>query len=179
MTDFEKHIRENKLLFDEHKADRSKLWANIEKELGQKQPSKTIRLWKSPLLKIAASIFIALGIYTVVDFFTNQNNPQQTVANYELQEIDMHYSNLVQHQVELVQQSTKLTQEEKDEFLSFMDDLDEEYAQLKIEMGKNLANEQILEAIVNNYKKRIELMENLLDRINNSKNIDDESGYIL
>tara|TARA_R110000868_G_scaffold4211_13_gene26594 strand:+ start:3416 stop:3955 length:540 start_codon:yes stop_codon:yes gene_type:complete len=179
MTDFEKHIRENKLLFDEHKADKSKLWANIEKELGQKQPSKTIRFWKSPLLKIAASIFIALGIYTVVDFFTNQNNPQQTVANYELQEIDMHYSNLVQHQVELVQQSTKLTQEEKDEFLSFMDDLDEEYAQLKIEMGKNLANEQILEAIVNNYKKRIELMENLLDRINNSKNIDDESGYIL
>mgnify|MGYP003635710581 CR=1 FL=1 len=179
MTDFEKHIRENKLLFDEHKADRSKLWANIEKELIPEQPSKVIRFWRSPFLKIAASIFIALGIYTVVDFFANQNNPQQTVANYELQEIDMHYSNLVQHQVELVQQSTKLSQEEKDEFLSFMDDLDEEYAQLKIEMGKNLANEQILEAIVNNYKKRIELMENLLDRINNSKNIDDESGYIL
>ena len=46
-------------------------------------------------------------------------------------------------------------------------------------MKKNLNNEYILEAIVNNYKKRIELIENLLDQINDSKKSNDNEGYIL
>ena len=60
-----------------------------------------------------------------------------------------------------------------------MDELDEEYKQLKLEMQHNLDNELVLEAIVNNYKKRIELIENLLKQINASKKEMDYEGYIL
>jgi hypothetical protein len=79
----------------------------------------------------------------------------------------------------MVKNHPDLSQEDKDEFLSFMDELDEEYGVLKLEMEKNLNNERVLEAIIGNYKKRIELIENLLRQINDSKMINDDYGYTL
>jgi hypothetical protein len=110
------------------------------------------------------------------------NAPSQNIEGYaseELLEIDMHYQHLVHQQVVLIQENPKLSAMDKEEFLSFMDELDEEYMQLKLEMRDNLDNERVLEAIVNNYKKRIELIENLLKQINASKNEMDYEGYTL
>lgn len=181
MDEFEKHIRENSASFDEHKADRQKLWANIEQELDEKPAIKVIKLWRSPLMRVAASIFIVLGMFSVVNFFMNGgiNSTESTLVNKELEEIDMYYSGMVSQQVQLVKLNANLSQDDKDEFLSFINDLDKEYKELRLEMNKNLDNELVLEAIVSNYKKRIELIEKLLQRINNSKNIEDENGYIL
>jgi hypothetical protein len=60
-----------------------------------------------------------------------------------------------------------------------MDELDVEYNILKKELNKNIDNERVLEAIVINYKKRIELIENLLKQINSSKKTSDKDVYIL
>ena len=81
--------------------------------------------------------------------------------------------------MQLVKNHPKLSADDKEEFLSFMDELDREYQQLKLEMRNNLDNERVLEAIVANYKKRIELIENLLRQINASKKEMDYEGYIL
>ncbi|WP_103071496.1 hypothetical protein [Aquimarina sediminis] len=180
MDDFEKYIVENKDVFDEHKADRSKMWNNIESSL-DKDP-KTIRLWRSPLLKLAASILILIGTYTTINLFitaTFNHNSKNNIVHQELRDIDTYYKDLVSFQIQLVKNNPKLQPEDKEEFLSFMDELDEEYNTLKLEMAKNLNNEFILEAIVNNYKKRIELIENLLKQINDSKKSNDNESYIL
>ncbi len=180
MDNFEKYVRENAAAFDEHKADRSKMWAHISAELKTEEP-KVIPLWKSPLLKIAASIVLVLGIAGLIGLTVFGSGASTTTqyASKELLDIDMHYQNLVSFQVQLVQDHPKLSEDEKVEFLSFMDELDEEYKLLKLEMEKNLDNGRILEAIVGNYKKRIELIENLLKQINDSKTNHDDYGYIL
>ncbi|MEP1017044.1 hypothetical protein, partial [Maribacter dokdonensis] len=95
------------------------------------------------------------------------------------QDIDMHYKGLVTYQVQLVQNNNQLTAADKEEFLSFMVELDAEYEQLKLEMRNNLDNEQVLAAIVSNYRKRIELIENLLQQLNESKIKEDDYGYTL
>lgn len=181
MDYFEKHIRNNKALFDEHKADRAKMWAKIELELSNTEP-KVVPLWKSPLFKVAASVVLLLLLSFLIGitvYGSFQQGGQSNVVSQELMDIDMHYSNLVQHQVQLVKDHPDLSQEDKEEFLSFMDELDEEYEVLKLEMQKNLGNERVLEAIIGNYKKRIELIENLLRQINDSKMINDDYGYTL
>lgn len=179
MDNFEKHIRENKSLFDDHKVDKEKLWTHISNDLNHKE-TKVKTLWKSPMVKIAAILLLLLGIATTIDVTVNHNRniEKSTYASKELQEIDMHYKNLVSYQVKLVENLSGLSDDEKAEFLSFMDALDDEYDALRLEMKNNLNNELVLEAIVSSYKKRIELIENLLKRINNSKNQDDD-GYIL
>lgn len=179
MDDFEKHITENRHLFDEYKADKSKMWQNIESGL---ETPKTIRLWTSPLLKVAASIMILIGAYTTINLFITSafnHNADNNIVHQELRDIDTYYKDLVSFQIQLVKNNPKLQADDKEKFLSFMDELDEEYNTLKLEMAKNLNNEYILEAIVNNYKKRIELIENLLKQINDSKKSNDNESYIL
>lgn len=182
MDNFERHIRDNKLEFDEHKANRAKLWANIEMQLDAPvKKTKTIRLWNSSAMKIAAALFIAFGLFGVFQMAMNNNleNTQNSIANQELNDIDMHYQGLVAYQVKLVNSSEQLSNEEKIEFLSFMDELDAEYKTLKEELRKNVDSERVLEAIVLNYKKRIEIIENLLSLINDSKKTENNHEYIL
>ncbi|MBO0323870.1 hypothetical protein J0X14_16285 [Muricauda sp. CAU 1633] len=180
MDNFEKHIRENKQAFDIHRVDKDKLWEGIASQLNEKPESKVIPLWRSRKLWAAASIVLLLGL-SVMTFFTinNPNQNMDTYANEELLEIDMHYQHLVYQQVQLVKNHPRLSEGDKKEFLSFMDELDVEYQQLKLEMQNNLDNERVLEAIVANYKKRIELIENLLKQINASKKEQDYEGYVL
>ena len=181
MDKFEKYIKENKTAFNTHKADKDKLWANIESRLEQPKPkTKVIKLWHHNAFKIAASIVIALGLFTMF-FITNSNVNLQSnsLVSQELEDINTHYNGLVAYQVKLINNNPKLTDAQKKDFLSFMDDLDAEYNTLKIELKKNIDNERILEAIVINYKKRIELIENLLKQINSSKKTNDKDVYIL
>lgn len=180
MDNFEKNIRDNKALFDVHKADKSKLWANIEPRLeSPKQKVKTIRLWNTPVFKVAATIIIALGVFTLINTRLNNNSEQNNFASQELSDIDMHYKALVAYQVKLVKNNTQLSFEEKEAFLLFMDELDDEYEVLKKELQKDLDSERVLEAIVINYKKRIELIENLLNQINSSKKMESDDVYML
>ncbi len=181
MDKFEKHIRSNKELFDIHEPDKAKLWGNISAQLGDPQP-KVIPLWRKSVVRIAASIALVLGLSGIIGvtlFNTGNQQYQDTLVTKELQGIDMHYKALVSHQIQLVKDHPKLSENDKVEFLSFIDELDEEYELLKLEMNKNLDNEIVLEAIITNYKKRIELIENLLQQINESKITDDNDGYNL
>jgi len=180
MDNFEKHIRENASKFDEHKADRSKMWAKISQELEVEEP-KVIPLWKSPKLRIAATFLLLLGMAGFIgqQVLVSGASVETQYASKELLDIDMHYKGLVSYQVQLVQNNPNLSEEDKTEFLSFMDELDAEYAQLRLEMNNNIDNERVLEAIVSNYKQRIELIEKLLKQINDSKLNDDDYGYTL
>lgn len=180
MDNFEKHIRENAAEFDEHKADRSKMWAKISQELEVEEP-KVIPLWKSPMLRIAATLLILVGIagFIGLQVLGSGASSETEYASKELLDIDMHYKGLVSYQVQLVQNHPELSDEDKTEFLSFMDELDAEYKQLRVEMNNNLDNALVLEAIVSNYKQRIELIEKLLKQINDSKQKDDNYGYTL
>ena len=174
MDEFEKHIRKNSSLFDDHKADKAKIWNAISKELNEVEP-KIIPIWKSNKIRIAASILIFIGLFGIF----NSGNPSGSFESQELQEIDIHYKSLVAYQVQLIEQNSKLSTIDKKDFLSFIDELDKEYEDLKLELNKNLDNELVLEAIINNYKKRIELIENLLKQINNSKKTESNDVYIL
>jgi hypothetical protein len=180
MDNFEKYIKEKLEDFNEFKADKSKLWANIEAGLdAPNSKPKVIKLWQKPMFKIAASIIIALGVFALFNVTNGSVNQENNIANQELYDIDMHYKGLVSYQVKLVNSNKKLSSQEKKEFLSFMDELDEEYKILKQELIKNLDSERVLEAIVINYKKRIELIENLLKQINSSEKMNEDHEYIL
>ncbi len=177
MDNFEKYVQEHKNEFDEHKADREMLWAKIEGELPEQ---KVLPLWRSRSVGIAASLLFLVGLAASIGFFARNGTTEQTqFVDKELIDIDTHYMGLVSQQIELLQNHPNLSQEDKKEFLGFINELDAEYKVLRLEMNKNLDNEIVLEAIVKNYKKRIELIENLLDQINGSKIIDDDYGYTL
>ncbi|MBT8218321.1 MAG: hypothetical protein KJP00_00750 [Bacteroidia bacterium] len=175
MDGFEKHIRSNRDQFDEHRADKEKMWKHISSELNDEKP--VIPLWRRNWFQIAAGFLMLLGIVGLLRMNTLQD--QMLAQNAEMIEIDFHYEKLVAHHVQMVYDNPNLSESEKQEFLDFMNELDEEYELLKEEMESNLDNEKVLEAIIDNYKKRIEIIENLLLRINQTKNTNHEKGIHL
>ena len=180
MDGFEKHIRNNREQFDEHKADRDKMWKHIQPGLGEKEVIETpkiVPLWKRNWFMMAASIAIVVGLGTTLLF--NQPSSTQLAESTGLLEIDLYYENIVAQQVKMVYDSPALSEEEKAEFLQFMDELDEEYKLLKVELNEGLDNEQVLEAIVNHYQKRIDIIMSLLNRINQSKKESNDKGIFL
>lgn len=183
MDNFEKKIKENKLLFDDQKADKAKLWTHIESGLDDDSDKivKVVSIRKSLLLKIAVGFVIITILFSIIPFMQYMNTDEKNVViSHKLRDTNSYYQSLVSHQVELVKNHPELTLEDKKEFLSFMDALDEEYEVLRSELKNNLDNDRIFEAIVENYKKRIEIIENFLRQINDSKELNqDENVYIL
>ncbi len=175
MDDFEKHIVDNRAVFNEHTLDKGKMWGRISAELEQSGPEH-VPFWKTSWMRIAATVIILIGIASIATLtvFDRTNSGEGSQLSQELNEIDMHYTGLVADQIRLVQNHPKLSETDKKEFLSFIEELDEEYLFLKSEMEKNLDNEKVLEAIVQNYKKRIELIERLLQQINDAKHSTDD-----
>lgn len=181
MDDFENNIRNHREVFDIHTADRSKMWVNISRELDS-TPGKVVPIWRRPSIRIAAGVLLILGLSVVFlsYFFTSSSMESQgALASEELLEIDMYYGSMVAQQVQLVKFSTRLSGEDKKDFLSFLDELDMEYRKLRKELAKNINNEMIMEAIIANYKKRIELIENLLNQLKEEKNEKNTHEYTL
>ena len=176
MDKLEKFIKENSDSFSEHKADKAKMWKAIAKNLEHPEP-KVIPLWRKLPFQIAASILIIVGVFSVYNL--NTRKAPVNYASKELQQIDSYYQNIVETQVKLVQNDKHLSAKNKEEFLKFMIELDKEDAKLKLDLADNLNNQQVLSAIIKNYKKRIELIENLLNQINESKKDIHENEYIL
>lgn len=180
MDELEKFIIKNKSSFDDYsvdEVDKLKFWSQISDQLPE-EPKKVIPLWKKPMFKVAASIIIILGCtFSLLEF--NHNNYQNDVVNEELYDIDNHYKSLVNNQIQLIKDSPNLSSEDQEEFMLLVDDLDNEYNNLKKELKEGINNQKIIEAIINNYRKKIQLMEDLLERSYPTKTNFDEGELIL
>ncbi|GAB1856469.1 hypothetical protein MHTCC0001_13040 [Flavobacteriaceae bacterium MHTCC 0001] len=165
MDELKKYTTENRTKFDEYhleEADSLRLWGDIVSELPE-TAKKVIPLWKKTSFKVAASIVLLIGC-TFFFLLSGEQNPEQQIVNQELYDIDNHYQLLVNNQVELIKNNLHLSKEDKDDFLLLIDDLDAEYKTLKEELKLGINNEKIIEAIISNYRKKIQLMEDLLER---------------
>ena len=180
MDGFEKHIRNNKEQFDDHRADRDKMWKHIQAGINEKKIEKAriIPLWKRGWFMGAASLILLVGI-GIGMLFSDISNSDFTTDATELLEIDVYYENLFAQQVKILQDSPELTDEEKEEFLQFIFEMEDEYKSLLKELEAELDNEKVLGAIVDHYQKGIEIVQSLLNRINESKIDKNDKGILL
>lgn len=180
MDKLKKYTEVNNTQFDTNhldEVDKLRLWGDIVAELPE-GPVKVIPLWRKSVFKIAASIVLLLGFSLFFLQLDNQQGDTQ-IVNQELNEIDSHYQLLVNNQVELIKQSLHISKADQDDFLSLLDDLDKEYKTLKSELKLGINNEKIIEAIINNYRKKIKLMEDLLERSYPIKTDFEDEAYTL
>lgn len=180
MKDLEKFIKKNRSELNSTFPDKNGLWDKISRELDEPKV-EVIPLWKKSY-RWAATLLILVGLSSLLGVAFFSSNEQEIPADsitIELRDIDVHYQGLVSSQVALLINHPKLSESSKKEYLSFLDELDEEYAVLRTELSKDLDNEIVLEAIISNYKKRIELIQKLLTLLDDSKLKEDDDAYTL
>jgi uncharacterized phage infection (PIP) family protein YhgE len=174
------YIQAHKNEFEDHsidQVDKLKLWEKISEQLPD-APTKVIPLWKKASFRVAAAAVLLFGCMFAF-YAINEGDESYDMVSEEFRQIDTHYKSLVQNQIQLVKSNTNLSKAAQNDFLSYIDELDQEYIKLKKELNQGVNNQIIIEAIINNYRKKLQLMEDLLRRSYPTKNTIDESELIL
>ena len=163
MDQLERIIKENKDAFDQPFEHQDRVWSGIEREL----PPRILRIGTERILGIAASflVIISASLYLLYQVNENAISPEQEYVSQELIELDFYYNKLISVQVKELEGSEALSEEDKLDFLSFLNELDDEYLELKIELEEEMDNQRVLEAIIENYRTRLQLLENFNNRI--------------
>ncbi len=164
MDPLEQFIRNNKEEL-KHKLDnKDALWDAINKDIAPRKQAVVRKLdWKK--WAVAASLFLAIGTGF---FWLNSTNSGTNIAVHqkplEVMEIDAHYQKLVNARVMQVKNSASLSAQQKKEIINYLQNLENESLELEKELESNINNVQIIQAIINNYRERLDIMEKLLNR---------------
>ena len=170
------HIQENRSQFELYQADIDSIWDNVDKALDNEQKKNQFQ-WK-PFLKIAASIVLIFVVgFTAIRFANNSQKYQDGVSlaeiSPELAEAEYYYSRLVDEKFALIrsvnnQLDPLITQE--------ISVLDSAYQDLKNDLKDNMDNEEVINAMIQNYRIKLQILEQILDNINPNENEKNEEG---
>jgi len=167
----EKYIAENRLAFDDKDVP-ALLWDAIERDI-KPPPAKMYSL--RFILSIAASAVILLGVGLVIGIYMSKPNLEDRLlaAHPDYLEAEQHY----QHQI-----NVKLNQVKSlgvDNYVTTdLSELDAVYQELKNELlNSGVKNDEVIvEAMIDHYKSKLEVLEVVLNKLQN-KNIINQDNY--
>lgn len=167
MKKLEDFMRDNRDDFDS-RLPSTDLWDKIETRL-EKEEKKTrkISLWK-----ISAAVAAVLVLAMVGTFLLNNQNNYQEYANIsdpqlkELLETEAYYSEKVSIQLNEINKCYEIFPDLKSDIESDLNELDNMYNELKNDLNENLYNREVIEAMIQNNRLRLKMVDRVLDQIN-------------
>lgn len=127
--------------------------------------------WWRPL-SIAASVAILLGIG--FSMFNTSPTLDQQVAKIspEVSQTQFHFASLIDEQVKVLEsQSTPETKKMIDDTMIQLSKLDTNYKMLEQDLINGGNSKLILSAMITNFQTRIDLLQDVLDQVENIKNL--------
>jgi hypothetical protein len=172
MDKLEEHIRHNREDLDRYSPPAG-IWRRIRKEL--KKGKFLMRQW----LSIAAMIVIILGSAIVLfrpeyrwsDSNSRKNNYEGLTKTYpQFKETETYYNSLVNS---LYKEATPLltkNPEIKKELSTDLSQLDSICTDLKKDLKDNVSNQDVVEALIQNYRIKIRILEDMLTVLKTNEN---------
>ncbi|MEZ5196206.1 MAG: hypothetical protein R2764_07360 [Bacteroidales bacterium] len=178
----EKFILDNRDEFDVYEP-REDLWDRI-----QQPAPKVIKLnWKTIAIRVAAVIVIFIASYYFHDFM-QKDNPNNLVVQQEeikeeenenvkeLMEAEVYYSSQINTAREQIFQLSGSNQELIDEIDLDMQELENIFGELKNDLKDNSDNEEVIEAMIQNYRIKLEVLTEILSQLQKSnKSVENEN----
>jgi hypothetical protein len=156
MDEFERHIISGREKMDIHDPD-PRLWQKIEAGLPAREGHLRSYLWRAAVVMIIAGAGMAAVIGIIR---TNQriNDPQ--VA--EVRETYNYYDNRIKSLYEEAAPLLTANPEISTELSLGMNELDSLSAEIMDDLHDNIASREVIEALIGNYRLRIDLLEDML-----------------
>ena len=96
-----------------------------------------------------------------------------------LEDAEAYYTSMINTREEQIIQLLGDNQKVKDEIMVEMNELDDIYVQLKNDLKDDVANEEIIEAMVQNYRMKLFILEDILKQLQKTNtNKDEETQFI-
>ena len=178
LEDFVKQHREQ---FDLREPDPS-LWLKIDTGSGAKGKAggRTVRMERRPMrwLRIAAAVAMIFAGSTAGIYFLSGNRveAERSSALYqEIMETEQYYSRMVSERYSELQPFLVSNPAAGEMLSADMEELDEVYRELKEDLKDNASNPEVIEAMILNYRVKLEILEDLLVQLKEKENQDDEN----
>ncbi len=178
MNDFNKDPLE--LFVQQHrdefdlKEPSSKLWEQIADNLPPDKEKSAPRMVSLQLvLRIAAMVIVVLGAALLLFFQASDNSEirlkGRSIALHdispELAEVEQHYIALIAAKLVTLKSSNILNGADYQSLIHEMEALDKDYEELKKELRNSLDKEKVIEAMIQNYRLRLKILEKMLQQI--------------
>lgn len=155
----------------------ARLWEGIEKKL-DKGRKRHLSYYIS---RVAAVVAIFMLSFVAQRYFYHQKNSVAKIP--ELQEAEVYYSSLIDQKLKEVRPMLTEFPDIQKELDGDMTELDSVYNSLKDDLEDNVSNQQVIEAMIENYRTRIDILEEMLQFLDNDKKEipanQNKSGYEL
>lgn len=141
---------------------------------------KTI-IWRAAaILVIFAASFLLQEYLHRNDMLTGRKDRKlQKVEIPELKEAEYYYTSLVDEKIKAIEPLLKNQPELGDELKNDLAELDSIYSELQKDLIDNIANDEVVEAMIQNYRLKLQILEDLLGFLQEtSKNEQDENENI-
>ncbi len=143
-----------------------KVWKNIEKNTRKvKKLSPVVYL-----LRIAAVILVAIGLSVVLiktgTFKSGQLAKQADPEMVELIEAEAYYASQVNEKMEEIRKCYDIHPELKEEIEGDLSELQQMYNSLKNDLNENVAKKTVIEAMIENNRYRLKMVDEVLEQIN-------------
>lgn len=182
----EKFVIENRDQFDTMEPSPG-LWEKI-----KPSETKTIDInWTRMLVRAAAVVVIFVSSYIFFDYIGNKNqepviaqaeaNDPEDIRNYqELMEAEYYYTSLIEQRKEEFIQLSANNAPLRKEITVELTELDKIFRELKEDLKDNADNEEVVVAMIQNYRLKLEILEDILLQLKpaNENKKDDENKSI-
>ncbi|WP_424962965.1 hypothetical protein [Ekhidna sp.] len=147
------HIENGREEFEIYPFDSDKEWENLSGKINQK--SQRRNPWQA--VGIAACFALILGgsVFVV--------NNQQSGSN-EVAELENYYEGEINQKVILIK-----NQLEDDQILKDLEEMDKAFADLKADLNENVDNEEVITAMMENYRLKLQILEEILNELEKEK----------
>ena len=171
--DLEKLFEETN--FDIHEPNeghRARFTERLRKNKEQKNSSGKLRKLWMPIMSIAATLLIAFVL--IGDFSVQGANKKVDLASVspEMKETQDFYSGMIRRELNRIDsERTPETKKIIDDAMSQMERLESEYDDLKQDLANSGKDNRVIYAMIQNFQKRIDLLNNVLDKIETIKEL--------
>ncbi len=145
------------------KVDADGIWAGVEAGL-QERPVRKVKIWQ---IAAAAAILIAVSVSVYngsEDAVTVPMNCEADVSlksvSNELAEVELYYTASIEEKMAQVKAMGV-----EQTYLVEVEELDNEFHTLKADMCESMDNERVVEAMLMNYKMRLEILQSIIDEV--------------
>ncbi|MGB0929529.1 MAG: hypothetical protein ACPGVB_02050 [Chitinophagales bacterium] len=179
MNDFnkdplERFVQEHRDEFD-LKEPSFELWDRIADSLPPDKEESAPKMVPLRLVfRMAAMVVVVLGAALMLFFQSSDNSNDirlkgQSIALHdispELAEVEQHYVALIEAKLVTLKSSEILNGADYQSLIHEMEDLDKDYEELKKELRNSLDKEQVIEAMIQNYRLRLKILEKMLQQV--------------
>jgi len=177
MDELEKFVKKNRDELDQYPVP-EKIWQEIESDLRKTKVARMLKLSAAAVILILMGSTALFYIYRTGQF-AGKPGPDEvnTILNPDshLREAEIYYKNVIHDLYDQAMPLLSSDQEMKNELNYDLSKLDTICMEIRKDLKDNVSNQEVIEALINNYRIRIRILNDMLDRLRQNEDNHEKS----